>query len=442
MSGLYATPGVIVEEKSTLPSSVVPVETAIPAFIGYTEKAEYRGRSLALEPTQIKSMLEYRERFGGPFMEKYKALQLEALPDDTLRLKAEPFGTVEHSHYRLYYALELFFQNGGGPCYIVSVGTYSDASAMPQKDDLANGIMKIRKVDEPTLLVIPEAIEMVASDDIDNDQGNATPFYDLYKLALQQCAELQDRFTIMDTIQSGNLQSHIDRFRQGIGTNNLSYGAVYYPHLESSLSFVYNEEEIGVTGVTLKDRHGNDIPAGELRLFYDLSDASLDSKTLPLGVTVSKKEYFEDRSLFHTNGAVYNTLYREAISILSRYRVPIGPSSVMAGIYANVDNTRGVFKAPANVSLTGIVRPLVRINDRQQEQLNVHASGKSINAIRTFKNKGDLVWGGRTLDGNNNEWKYISVRRFFIFVEESTKKASERFVFEPNDINTWTKVKG
>lgn len=67
--------------------------------------------------------------------------------------------------------------------------------------------------------------------------------------------------------------------------------------------------------------------------------------------------------------------------------------------------------------------------------------GKSVNAIRPFNGKGILVWGARTLDGNSSEWRYISVRRFFIMVEESAKKATVQFVFEPNDANTWTKIR-
>jgi phage tail sheath protein FI len=73
--------------------------------------------------------------------------------------------------------------------------------------------------------------------------------------------------------------------------------------------------------------------------------------------------------------------------------------------------------------------------------MNVSVSGKSVNAIRSFTGKGVLVWGARTLAGNDNEWKYISVRRFYNMVEESLKKATEPFVFEPNDKKTWTKVK-
>ncbi len=113
----------------------------------------------------------------------------------------------------------------------------------------------------------------------------------------------------------------------------------------------------------------------------------------------------------------------------------------MAGIYAQVDNSRGVFKAPANVSVSNVVRPLVKLSNEQQAEMNVHSSGKSINAIRSFTDKGVLVWGARTLDGNSNEWRYISVRRFFLFAEETISKSIERFVFEPNNENTWVKVK-
>ena len=83
----------------------------------------------------------------------------------------------------------------------------------------------------------------------------------------------------------------------------------------------------------------------------------------------------------------------------------------------------------------------MKINFEDQMDMNVHTTGKSVNAIRSFIGKGTLVWGARTLDGNSNEWRYVPVRRLFIMVEESVKKATERFVFEPNDANTWSKVR-
>lgn len=119
----------------------------------------------------------------------------------------------------------------------------------------------------------------------------------------------------------------------------------------------------------------------------------------------------------------------------------IPPSGAVTGVYAMVDRTRGVWKAPANVSLTSVVGPAIKIDNKEQEDLNVHTTGKSINAIRSFTGKGTLVWGARTLAGNDNEWRYVPVRRFFVMVEESVKKATEPFVFEPNEANTWTKVK-
>jgi phage tail sheath protein FI len=84
----------------------------------------------------------------------------------------------------------------------------------------------------------------------------------------------------------------------------------------------------------------------------------------------------------------------------------------------------------------------VNITHHDQESLNIDSeAGKSVNAIRSFTGKGTMIWGARTLAGNDNEWKYIPVRRFFNMVEESVKKATAQFVFEPNDANTWVKVR-
>lgn len=117
------------------------------------------------------------------------------------------------------------------------------------------------------------------------------------------------------------------------------------------------------------------------------------------------------------------------------------PSGAVAGVYAATDRSRGVWKAPANMSLRGVIEPAYKLTDQEQSSLNVHDTGKSVNAIRAFTGKGILVWGARTLAGNDNEWRYVNVRRFFNYVEESTKKASEPFVFENNDANTWVRIR-
>jgi phage tail sheath protein FI len=115
----------------------------------------------------------------------------------------------------------------------------------------------------------------------------------------------------------------------------------------------------------------------------------------------------------------------------------------VTGAYAQTDTTRGVWKAPANVALANVLKPVVKLDTARQDDLNVDAtSGKSINAIRAFAGKGTRVWGARTLAGNDNEWRYVSVRRLFNMVEESVKKSTYWAVFETNDANTWVKVRG
>ena len=134
-------------------------------------------------------------------------------------------------------------------------------------------------------------------------------------------------------------------------------------------------------------------------------------------------------------------LYNTILAGLKSASTYVPPSGAVAGIFAYVDRTRGVWKAPANVSISGIIGPKDTFTASQLDALNVDVnSGKSVNAIRKFTGKGTLVYGARTLTGNDNEWRYVSVRRFFNFVEESTKKATEQFVFEPNDANTWVRI--
>jgi phage tail sheath protein FI len=91
--------------------------------------------------------------------------------------------------------------------------------------------------------------------------------------------------------------------------------------------------------------------------------------------------------------------------------------------------------------VNAVLQPTIPFTNLEQDLMNVDVTaGKSVNAIRPFLGKGTMVWGARTLAGNDNEWRYINVRRLFIFVEESVNKATAQFVFEPNEANTWVKV--
>lgn len=137
-----------------------------------------------------------------------------------------------------------------------------------------------------------------------------------------------------------------------------------------------------------------------------------------------------------------SSVYNNIKTAIKNTGLIVPPSGAMAGIYAATDGTRGVWKAPANVAPLNVIKPTIPIDDDIQGKLNVDTNaGKSINAIRAFTGKGTLVWGARTLTGNDNNWRYISVRRTYIMVETSTRRAVFQFVFEPNDIHTWLRVK-
>lgn len=407
----YKTPGVYIEEISKFPPSIAEVETAIPAFIGYTEKASKNGVDYTNKAVRIKSLVEYDSIFGGAFDERITATIDASGTTETVDNIALAYTFT----YRMYYSLQLYFANGGGPCYIISVAPYtSDPSVTAPSIShtlLLGGMASLKKEDEPTLIVFPDAISITAG---------ATQFYSLYNDgvngALKQCADLKDRFTLIDIYQ-GNLDFNAaggtdvinvspDGFRSRIGTSNLKYGAAYYPWLKSIYTYKYNEIQVTISG-----------SAGS--------------------ATVLRNDADEDVSLFHQDNALYN----EVVAEIKKLKVVLAPSCAIAGVYAATDKVRGVWKAPANISLSGVIEPVVRIDNDGNDNLNVHTSGKSVNAIRSFTNKGVMVWGARTLAGNDNEWRYVNVRRFYNMVEESAKKATLKFVFEPNDANTWIKVR-
>jgi phage tail sheath protein FI len=409
----YKTPGVYVKEVSVFPPSVAEVETAIPAFIGYTERAKEKGEDLTNKPKCIKSLVEFEQFFGGPARPKTLKVQLDAANKPTRVV------TIEH-HYQLYYSLRLFFDNGGGDCYIVSVGPYAGGGTKT-KADLEAGVDAIHQYDEPTLILFPDAALTGGSD-----------LTDLQKKTLLQCAELQDRFGVFDLDESGGHSAGVTAFRNNIGINDLKYGAAYTPHLRVSIpvQFIYQDISLEQGGA-----------ATNLAMVTAAAGIDATSVTaIDTAVTNGNPQDTIDSLAVDLKNT--NSIYAGIVKAIQQASMILPPSGAVVGVYARVDNDRGVWKAPANVSLNSVIASTVAINDADQESLNVDVNaGKSINAIRTFTGRGTLIWGARTLAGNDNEWRYISVRRFFNMVEESIKKSTAWAVFEPNAAPLWTKTK-
>lgn len=553
MATSYKTPGVYVEEIAKFPPSVAEVETAIPAFIGFTAQAKkILDGDLKEKPTRITSLLEYEQYFGqGPdFIPGNIELDGNNMP-------VADNCTLTNSKFLLYDSIRLFYDNGGGACYIVSVGTFGETEATLFADNtrFITGLDALKKYDEPTLIVFPEAVGL------STDSLGA-----LQQAALKQCAELGDRFTIMDVQAQDSLDEALESFRNSVGMNNLKYGAAYYPYLSTiySKSFRFRDinsklivktrltptdvDEKGTTIISrieslekvitdndnLKKEFTDTITAllnesdfkelsdddkskrlwnltlqldGKLatngdadtgvitnselltaaagtvkinlldtkiidQLIYlnptnfnsvkdDLVSTSFKSMAVPStdpgtgkGLTDIFKAVKNSFSLIVQMGTGYEETYEKAIipyipfynnvlSVLNTKATLLPPGGAIAGIYSAVDRDRGVWKAPANVSINSVNGVSEFINDAVQENMNVDPNaGKSINAIRPFTGKGIMVWGSRTLAGNDNEWRYVPVRRFFNFVEESAKKSTGWAVFEPNDANTWTRIRG
>jgi len=471
----YKTPAVYVEEISTLPPSVAAVSTAIPAFLGYTEVSTGKPTP---QVAQISTLLEYVSLFGGP--------QLNPIRVANSGSSLSP--AVPNPTFLMYYAVSHYFMNGGGACYVLSLGDYTSA---PAKADFVGGLAALEKEDEPTLILLTDAVNL-----------SATDYHDLCQQSLAQCNKLGNRFCIFDVKDKPGATDHgIQDFRDQTGTNYLKYGAAYYPYLQTSLNVQYRDDQVTVDGgdpaavvwdktldpkgITVK-YVGTDTPritivqdATATAPAFSVATGTLTVKVAaaPAGTAIvtawsafkspqnargfdivvagdgSATLAFQNNLALDKKGAAAaslaaiqttNTaLYQQAKAALSNFTVTLPPSAAVAGIYASVDRDRGVWKAPANVSVSSVIGPVVKITNDQQEGLNVDPTGgKSVNAIRAFTGKGTLVWGARTLAGNDNEWRYVPVRRLFSMIEESSRKSTAFAVFEPNDLTTWLKVKG
>ncbi len=579
MATVYKTPGVYIEEISKLPPSIAQVETALPAFIGYTNKADdLAPNDLFKKPKRITSLLEYEQFFGGAPATKVAEVNIDS-GNNFLSAK------VSNSFY-LYDSLRMFYANGGADCYIVSIGK-SETTTTPAQNHFTDGIDELEKEDEPTIILFPDAVLL-------GDGAIAA----VQQKALSQCGKLMDRVGLFDVKQNDPLGIN---FRNGIGINDLKYGAVYTPWLKVSLpkSVSYNDIKsvikrsgIAVTLASLttdpaiqglianieqsfadSTNVGNRTKAlnppdgvladgfnskvatfngpagntdGNLKAIFDylyaiatqvdkfvngpapdlltlpdfLSDVKLtvtsqldpafakavalnleaeddltafggayvatdfntvitpatwpvsaavagpfasvneaDQPTTRQAVVNLLQPIFDEINTIYMNTVVKTSssyiktlddslvlafpVYKSILTGVGNSMTVMPPSGSVAGVYSYVDGTRGVWKAPANVSLSLVLGPETTFTASQLENLNVNTiAGKSVNAIRYFTGKGTLVFGARTLAGNDNEWRYISTRRFFNMVEESCKKATEPFVFEPNDANTWVKVQG
>jgi uncharacterized protein len=468
--GQMKTPGVYIVEKSAFPNSIVEAPTAIPAFIGITEKAQNGADSLSGKPWKITSMTEFQQYFGGAPTPEFALSVVDSPEKDATETfyviqsafkddkgKAKLLRVVNRSNpYSLYYHMVMFFANGGGTCYIVSIGTYNEKDAKGNlikvdKDTVKKALDDLKKEQEITMVVVPEA-------------ASAEDCKDIQTQVLAHCGEMMNRLAILDvqpkTSDNETMDSQIETFRTNVGANYLSYGAAYYPWLNTS---VLSDKDID--GTVLTWDYKQEVP--DMRPFFDpksgfpeyfknafdeiklakrvITPAQVDETGAETAPAVTEDCTADKLAAMKNN--LHNALlqnlpgYRYIVNKVRKKLNLLPPSAAMAGLYTMVDNTRGVWKAPANVSVNFVNAPTENIDNAMQEDLNMPMNGKAVNAIRTFPGEGIKVWGARTLDGNSQDWRYVNVRRTMMFLEESVKNAAKAYVFEPNVAATWMNVR-
>lgn len=372
---------------------VEEVETAMPAFIGYTARAQRKAPGdLLLVPTKIGSMREYEHFFGYPFENE---MQLSVSTDGSGRFCLDSLREAELK-YLLWYSLRIYFDNGGGPCYIVSVDTYSNPQQVVLRGlygsrhyGLLDGLNKLAGTEEVTLIVFPEAVKLRSEE-----------YAILVQAALMHCHLAGNRFAILDIYNGECPNPDLNRDRSLFGNKCLEFGSAYYSFLKTKMNHYVSPDGRNV----LVKFEGEETALGYLR-----------KKNFQLYKFVRKELY-------------------------GRY-VVLPPSGAVAGIYVTTDHTRGVWKSPANVTLNGVSEPMVDTDNQLYDMFtDSPETGKSINNIRFIENKGILLLGARTLSVHDGDTKYIPVRRFILMVEASLKRSTSWAVFEPNDPVTWSRI--
>lgn len=444
-------PGVYTAENAAFSNVLTAVPTAVPAFIGYTAQAVYNGKSYLQVPFKISSFEEFCAVYclanspSPQHVSKQYAPQYYLVEEAVKPVKGDYmiihscYYSVQPdpaSIYYLYNSVRLFYQNGGGDAYIVSVGNYGQLSGKPvqagnqainpnvQLRSLLDGVSGLAQEQEPTLYLCPDATLLTPAD-------NAT----LMEAMLAQCGQLQTAVSIFDIIGADQpdpvtYMDDISNFRNNTGNNCLNYGAAYYPFIGTR---IMQPAELDYTNF-----FGGDVAKLAAILNPpENADPALTSIFNDIQQTQPGTNTAQNNNALLAASDVYTYLMT---MILNRSNI-LPPSGAIAGIITQVDNIRGVWTAPANVKVNGAATLPIRLSDEQQVSLNTDImTGKSVNAIRFFNGLGILVWGARTLDGNSQDWRYLNVRRTVIFIEQTCKLAAKAYVFEPNTSQTWTAI--
>jgi len=475
----YLSPGVYVEEVDRGPKPIEGVGTAMAAFVGFTEKAEYAREvdgelvveDLLNRPQLVTNWTQFVERFGS------------FVP--SVNLPQSVYG---------------YFSNGGSRCYVVSVRTFPKAEGVLMNAQGKPALtvrarqagvdgMKLRVRVGNLALPAPaasgkkaasadaEAATEADAPETSGDRGftlfvekEATaggwkPLETLTDVKLQTTV-VQGKKQVVLAYKNNKLPKFIElavleaaSLEKAMPREQEQPLAIDKKLLETPVASDFRgdvSERKGVEGLEVLD-DVTMLVVPDLMTTMPGQKLDLDMVKAVQSMMISHCERMGDRvAILDTPpdltpqeakrwrmdiagfDSSYAAMYYPWIKVMDAATdtvVKMPASGHVAGLWARSDNTRGVHKAPANEVLLGAIGLAYQITKGEQDTLNPIG----VNCVRSFPGRGIRVWGARTLS-SDPAWRYINVRRLFNFVEKSIENGTQWVVFEPNDRKLWARV--
>ncbi|MCU0475778.1 MAG: phage tail sheath subtilisin-like domain-containing protein [Anaerolineae bacterium] len=452
----YLSPGVYMEEVDRGTKPIESVGTAVAAFIGYTEKAEdiRNGEKVSVigKPTLVTNWSQYVQKFGGFTKGAYT-------PDSV-------YG---------------YFANGGSICYIISIKTLGAAD--PESATAAKVVVNAEDAKAGKLLELAAKsagpagntveVEIKGAPKAEGEADAKKPAPTTFSLAIKVGGVVREQYTDLTTGKGDNNVVTVLQTKSEILTATLLGKADLVP---TSGTFALAGGAVKEKAISLTDYRGDvtqrtglgglealdDVTmllapdlmtayqAGEIDMkgVQAVQQAMIDYCELvrycfaildapPNLMPQEIKEWRMQVNYDTTRAALYYPWIEiaDTTSAGGRTRL-VPPSGHMAGVYARVDNTRGVHKAPGNEIVRTALGLQVQVTKGEQDLLNPIG----VNCIRSFPGRGIRIWGARTLSSDAS-WRYINVRRMFNMVEESIERGTQWVVFEPNDPALWGRIR-
>lgn len=470
----YFAPGVYVEEIDRGSRPIEGVQTNVAGFIGFTETV--RGGAELFKPVLVTSWSQYLQHFG----------------------KQGSDGFTDFDAY-MPFAVNGWFLNGGGRCWVMSIGTQLPGSPPPPPEE--TGLRIKTRSDRPSLMLsLKPAVESDGRVEVtilesepqplppDTDEEPPVNTGEFFSVVVSRNGEELERFDhlTMDLEVEPEVGSYVVtalQESQFIAATDLSqtgqplarrpapgqFEVAPPPLTPSPDRFARNiqgirDDRTGIQGLSEIDEvtimacpdlmrvyeaglMDLDQVHGIMELMVSLCENATPNPANRMVVLDTPPDQVKPQQVaqwlsYFNRRSMYAALYYPWIKVPNPRNggkpIMVPPCGHVMGVWSRTDETRGIYKAPANETPKGVIGLAYDCNFREQELLNP----LGINCIRTFPNRGIRIWGARTLvEPDKTEWRYVNVRRLISYIEKSIELGTQWVVFEPNDEDLWARVR-